>query len=90
MFVAIIIIAIYMYVYYYACKKIFLDDNKKQRHIIYKIAKIIIILYLISFAWNKKVRTDIFFFENNKDKQLTWLNIENKYPFLTKPTDKKS
>ncbi|MGB1428669.1 MAG: sulfatase-like hydrolase/transferase [Cycloclasticus sp.] len=88
LFVAGIVIVIYINLYYYACKKVMIGGNK-QRHIIYKILKTIIILYLLYFAWNKKVRTDIFFFENNKDQQLTWLNMENKYPFLTKKTDKK-
>ena len=86
-----VIFVFYLLVYYIACRGV-LKTRKKYDGVVYKIYSVLkfgIVLFLIYFAWNKKVRTDIFFFENNKDEQLTWLNMENKLPPLTTAPNKK-
>ena len=86
-----IIILMYLYIYYYLCKIMLVRIEHKRRNnrLWVKGIRFSFVALLLVLAWNKKAQTDIFFFETENDKKLSYFLSDNTYPYLSRPNKEK-
>ena len=88
-----VIVFVYLIIYYLACKTVLCTLHRRRinHSFMRRVVMLGLSIWLVFTAWNNRVRTDVFFFENNHDQELKWLISKNTHPYLSTPVtaDKK-